>query len=79
MGGGDVTMALLVGSVLGVSAIVAFFIAFLIGSLVGLYMILVMKRSRKTKVPFGPFLAIGSYVGVLCGDVLLRVYTDLWT
>jgi prepilin signal peptidase PulO-like enzyme (type II secretory pathway) len=78
MGGGDVTMALLVGSVLGRRTVLAFFVAFLVGSIVGLYLILVKKRSRKAKVPFGPFLALGSYVALFAGDVILDAYLTMW-
>jgi prepilin signal peptidase PulO-like enzyme (type II secretory pathway) len=78
MGGGDVTMALLVGSVLGRRTVLAFFVAFFVGSIVGLYLILVKKRSRKAKVPFGPFLALGSYVALFAGDVILDAYLRMW-
>jgi leader peptidase (prepilin peptidase)/N-methyltransferase len=79
MGGGDVTMALLVGGVLGFPAVLlAFFIAFLAGTFVGLYMILVLKRSRKTRIPFGPFLAAGSYVALFAGKPIVQAYLDLF-
>ncbi len=78
MGGGDVTMALAVGSFLGASTIVAFFLAFLVGTVVALYLLAVLKRSRKTKVPFGPFLALGSYVALFAGEPLLTTYLNLW-
>jgi leader peptidase (prepilin peptidase)/N-methyltransferase len=78
MGGGDVTMALAVGTYLGASVIVAFFLAFLVGTGVALYLLLILKRSRKTRVPFGPFLAFGSYVALYSGGALLAAYLRLW-
>ena len=78
MGGGDVTMALVVGAFLGASTIVAFFLAFFVGTVIALYLLVVLKRSRKTKVPFGPFLAFGSYVALFAGAPLLRAYLDIW-
>lgn len=78
MGGGDVTMALAVGAFLGASTVVAFFFAFLVGTLVALYLLLVLKRSRKTRVPFGPFLSLGSCVALFAGGSLLSTYLDLW-
>ncbi len=79
MGGGDVSMALLVGGVLGFPAVLlAFFIAFLAGTLVGLYMILVLKRSRKTRIPFGPFLAMGSYLALFAGEPIVHAYLNLF-
>ncbi len=79
MGGGDVTMALFVGGAIGFPGVlVGFFIAFLSGTLVGLYLLLVLKRSRKTKIPFGPFLAAGAYVALFAGETIYRGYLDLF-
>jgi len=78
MGFGDVKMALLVGAVLGSRVLVGFFLAFLVGSLVGLYLIVIRKQSRKTKLPFGPFLAFGSVVALLAGDALLTLYESAY-
>ena len=78
MGMGDVYMAVFMGAVLGTSVLVAFFTAFLLGSLLGIYLLLVLKRSRKTKVPFGPFLAVGAVLAVFLGETILRAYTGLF-
>jgi leader peptidase (prepilin peptidase)/N-methyltransferase len=79
MGGGDVTMALFVGAVLGYPAVlVGFFLAFLLGTLVGLYILIVLKGSRKTRVPFGPFLSVGTYVAYFAGEAMVRGYLDLF-
>jgi len=79
MGGGDITLALLVGGVLGFpNVLVAFFVAFLLGSIVGVYMIAVLKKTRKAQVPFGPFLAVGSYVALFAGGAIVRGYLDLF-
>ena len=79
MGMGDVTMALFMGAVLGSGILVAFFVAFLLGSLVGVYLMLVLKRSRKTKVPFGPFLALGAVLAVFLGETILRAYAGIYS
>jgi leader peptidase (prepilin peptidase)/N-methyltransferase len=79
MGGGDVTMALFVGSVLGYPAVlVGFFLAFLAGTVVGLYILMVLKRSRKTRVPFGPFLSLGTYVALFAGEEIIHGYLGLF-
>lgn len=79
MGGGDITLALLVGGVLGFPGVlVAFFLAFLLGSIVGVYMIAVLKKTRKAQVPFGPFLAMGSYVALFAGEAIVRGYLNLF-
>jgi leader peptidase (prepilin peptidase)/N-methyltransferase len=78
MGMGDVYMALFLGVVLGASVLVALFAAFLLGSMVGIYMMVVLKHSRKTKVPFGPFLAVGGVLAVFIGQAVLRAYTGIY-
>ena len=79
MGGGDVTMALFVGAVLGYPAIlVGFFLAFLLGTVVGLYILIVQKRSRKTRIPFGPFFSLGTYVALFAGEAMVHGYLDLF-
>jgi leader peptidase (prepilin peptidase)/N-methyltransferase len=80
MGGGDVTMALFVGSVLGFPVVlVGFFLAFLLGFLFALYVLFVQRKSRKTQVPFGPFLGIGTYVGFFAGEVILNGWLNLFS
>ena len=79
MGFGDVKMALYIGFVLGSRVIVAFFLAFLVGSIVGIYLVLVRKRSGKTKLPFGPYLAFGSVIAILAGDFMLDLYQSTYS
>jgi leader peptidase (prepilin peptidase) / N-methyltransferase len=74
MGPGDIKMALFMGAVLGTSVIVGMFVAFLSGSALGVYLMLVKKRSRKTKVPFGPFLAFGAVVAIFFGQTIIDSY-----
>lgn len=74
MGLGDVKLALLLGFVLGVEVIVAMFAAFLVGGLVGIGLLVVGKRSRKDRIPFGPFLALGGIIGSLVGEQVLTWY-----
>jgi len=60
MGGGDVKLLAMVGSLLGwEKAILTFFIAPLFGSLVGIP----LKLKKGTEViPYGPFLSLASFV-----------------
>lgn len=77
MGMGDVKMALFMGAVLGTSMLVALFAAFLFGSILGVYLIASRRGSRKTKVPFGPFLAMGGALALFLGDTIIRAYSSL--
>jgi leader peptidase (prepilin peptidase) / N-methyltransferase len=77
MGMGDVKLAAVMGLFLGSAVAPAMLIALLVGVLFGA---LVVARKgahagRKTAVPFGPFLALGSLVAVFAGEPLVNWYT----
>lgn len=74
MGMGDVKLAALLGFFLGRAVIIGLFLGFLLGALVGLALIAGGGRSRKSKVPFGPFLAVGALVALFYGNELLDLY-----
>ena len=73
MGMGDVKLALLLGAALGKTVLVAIMLGAFSGALFG---IVIMARggSRKTKIPFGVFLALGSVVALFAGKPLLHGY-----
>ena len=62
MGLGDVKLAFFMGVFLGKAVIVAFYIAFIVGAVVALLLVVFKKANRKTLVPFGPFLILGTLV-----------------
>ncbi|MGZ4807523.1 MAG: prepilin peptidase [Ilumatobacteraceae bacterium] len=78
MGMGDVKLAGVLGLFLGRDVSVAIFVAVVAGTLVGAAVMarLGVQRGRKTKVPFGPFLALGTlvavFVGQRCVDIFMR-------
>jgi len=43
-------------------------LAFLLGSLFGIALIIVKKKTLKSQIPFGPFLASGALITVLFFD-----------
>ena len=73
MGMGDVKLALMLGAALGKTVLVAIMLGAFSGALFG---IAIMARggSRKTKIPFGVFLALGSIVALFAGKPLLHGY-----
>ncbi len=73
MGMGDVKLALCMGFFLGPAVIPALFIGFVAGAVAG-GVLLARGHSRKTAIPFGPFLAAGALVALLCGDELIHLY-----
>lgn len=77
MGMGDVKMALMMGAVLGTSMIVALFVAFLVGGVGGVILLATKIKGRKDRLPFGPYLALGSLVAVLAGPQILDLYLSV--
>ena len=76
MGMGDVKLAAVMGLVLGRAVAPAMFIALIAGTLAGVLVLAGkgVRVGRKTRVPFGPFLALGSIVALFAGDALVNVY-----
>jgi leader peptidase (prepilin peptidase) / N-methyltransferase len=72
MGFGDVRLAGLVGLATGWlglgHAFVGLLAAFILGALVGVAAMAIAGAGRKTRIPFGPFLAAGAVVTVLWGS-----------
>jgi leader peptidase (prepilin peptidase)/N-methyltransferase len=81
MGMGDVKLAGLIGLVLGALGLrymgVAVGAAIVLGGVGGL-MALLLGRSRKDMIPFGPYMAAGALVAVFLGDRLAEGYLDLY-
>ncbi len=79
MGGGDIRLAALVGLLLTwQQSLVAFIISFVLGALVGLVLMAQGKASRKTALPYAPFLALGTFLAVLWGGELAAWYLALF-
>lgn len=83
MGGGDIKLAGVVGLYLGWLGwgplIVGAFAAFLVGGVFGLALILGRRATRKTAIPFGPWLLAGAWIGILFGEAIAHAYTGLIT
>jgi len=80
MGGGDIKLIAMIGAFLGwQGALFTIFSGALLGSLVGMILMLLGKKGRKDKVPFGPFLSCGAILFVLSGDDLIHWYFNLFS
>ncbi len=75
IGFGDVKLSFLMGLLLGFPNIVlSLYIAFLTGAIVGLILILWGKRRFfGGKIPFGPFLVLGTFLALFWGNSLIRL------
>lgn len=73
MGGGDVKLAALVGVLLGwigwSAVLLGVLAAFLLGGVVAATLLVTRRATRSTRIPFGPFLIAGTWIGVLAEGV----------
>ena len=80
MGGGDIKLSGVLGLYLGWlgwgEVVVGAFSAFLIGGVVSIVLVLFAGAGRKTKVPFGPFMLLGTLVGIYAGHSIAHAYTS---
>lgn len=75
LGAGDIRLVAIMGLLLApASLIVGIFIAYLIGAVYGIYVLQKSKVKRGVRIPFGPFLIIGLYVGLLWGQSIASWY-----
>lgn len=77
MGDGDVRLSPLLGAYLGWLnpglVGVGLFLGFLFGAIVGVGTMVAGRGGRKTAIPFGPFLALGTLVAVWSGQPLIDI------
>lgn len=78
LGFGDVKLAPLLGAVLGYfgwgSVAVGTAAAWLLGAIVGVCALLLGRISRGKPIPFGPFLLVGTWIGVFFGQSIWALY-----
>ncbi|MBE9529604.1 MAG: prepilin peptidase, partial [Proteobacteria bacterium] len=80
MGGGDIKLLAMIGAFIGwKGVIVTLFISSFSGSIIGLLFMATLGRSRRTALPFGPFLAIGAVIYLFYGEQLIELYMNYAT
>ncbi|MFT5872943.1 MAG: leader peptidase (prepilin peptidase)/N-methyltransferase [Clostridium sp.] len=66
LGGGDIKLMFVLGIFLGTKGtLFALFLAFIIASIISILLLLFKIKKRKDYIPFGPFLALGSFIAFL--------------
>lgn len=83
MGGGDVKLAPLLGFYLGWlgwgAVAVGAFSAFLLGGVVGVLLMATRLATRKSRIPFGPYMLAGAFLAVFAAAPIADWYTTLLT
>jgi leader peptidase (prepilin peptidase)/N-methyltransferase len=78
MGGGDIKFMAMAGALLGWKGVLlTTFAGSFAGSVVGLFLVGFKGKGRKTKVPFGPFLALGCLITLFAGQEILGWYLNV--
>ncbi len=81
MGGGDVKLAPLLGIYLGwlgwSSVAVGAFAGFLLGGLFGAVLMLLKLATRKSRLPFGPYMLAGAFLAVFAAAPIASWYASL--
>ncbi len=74
MGMGDVKLAIFMGLFLGWPGIVvAMYTAFISGAMVGLGLLMIGRKGRKSEIPFGPFLILGTVIAWYYGNRIWEI------
>ncbi len=80
MGFGDVKLAGVLGLCLGwlgwAELAVGGFAGFLLGGIIGAVLMVVGRATRKSQIPFGPFMLVGAFLAVFWGNDLAALYLD---
>lgn len=75
LGGGDVRIGVFMGMILGWQlTIVALFMSYIVGALSAVLTIITGEKGAKSKVPFVPFLVIGTLISLFLGRELIDWY-----
>lgn len=79
MGGGDIKLYAVIGFVVGLKVmILSFMLATFFGAVFGLIALAFKLIERGKPIPFGPFIALGTILAYLYGDVFLSAYLSFF-
>jgi leader peptidase (prepilin peptidase)/N-methyltransferase len=75
LGGGDIKLMAMVGAVMGWKAVLlTTFLGSFAGAVFGIVLMVFKGKGRMTKIPFGPFLALGAVVTLFYAQEILSWY-----
>lgn len=78
MGLGDVKLLAAIGAFLGWQGVAfSIFASSVVGSLVGIYLVLSGDREWQSRIPYGPYLALGALLWILWGREIVHWYQSL--
>jgi prepilin signal peptidase PulO-like enzyme (type II secretory pathway) len=75
IGSGDIRLGILMGVSLGIAkTLVALFIAYVGGALIALLLLAFKQKELSSKIPFGVFLTVATFVSLMFGDQISNTY-----
>lgn len=79
MGMGDAYLVILLGLVLGwPNILLALFLAFMLGAIVGLILIARKKKKMESRIPFAPFLILGTLIAMFFYAPIVNWYLGMF-
>ncbi|QTL98551.1 prepilin peptidase [Iocasia frigidifontis] len=79
LGMGDVKLVAVIGAVIGWQfTLIGIFLASLIGSITGLVLMIAGIMDRKTRIPFAPFIGLGTIISLFYGEELFSILMSLY-
>ncbi|AZO95690.1 prepilin peptidase [Halocella sp. SP3-1] len=79
LGMGDVKLVAVIGAVIGWQfTLIGIFLASLIGSITGLILMIAGIMDRKTRIPFAPFIGLGTIISLFYGEELFSILMSLY-
>lgn len=77
-GGADIFVIVSMGIALSMKEfIVGIYLAILSSALIGAIIVMVLKQSKQTLIPFIPFLSFGSWIASIYGTIIYNTYHSL--
>jgi len=78
IGGGDVRLGFMIGVWLGwPNILVALFVAYILGAVVSVGLLIGKKKQWASEIPFGTFLAVGTFVALYYASGIINWYLGL--
>ncbi|SMP48785.1 prepilin peptidase [Anoxynatronum buryatiense] len=79
MGGGDIKLMAALGLWFGWQGILlVMFLSFIIGGIVSVGLLIARRKGRKSMVPFGPFIGIGTFLTAVYGNQIIQWYFSMF-